>query len=72
LKPLGSFGIKKKDTTPRELAKMHNINFSIIKQYPNKNKFYRTILRNCVDYRIGKYILDCAQNKQQQKTIGVF
>lgn len=47
------------------LARFHKINENIIPFYKwDRNHDFRwTVLRNCVDYRIGKYILDCAQNK---------
>ena len=51
------------DLSLAELIKLHKINIKI--SHPLK----RSILRNCVDYRIGKYILDQVKNKQIQQTL---
>ena len=51
------------DLTIPKLMELHKINID----FKLKNK--RQVLRNCVDYRIGKYILDQVGNKQKQTTL---
>jgi DNA (cytosine-5)-methyltransferase 1 len=55
-----------------ELCKLHNIDENLIKNFKNtlgvSHDGKRKILRNCVDSRIGKYILDCVK-KETQKSI---
>lgn len=45
-----------KDLPIKELMEWHNI----------KTKVNRKMLRNCVDYRVGKYILNCAIKPKQK------
>ena len=61
--PIKSFPQPKgtiKDLAIKDLQEWHNI-------YKTKNREY---LRNCVDYRIGKYILDCAI--KPSKTLDIY
>lgn len=44
-----------------ELMELHKIKI----EFTHKKK--RSILRNCVDYRIGKYILDCVTSVKKQQ-----
>lgn len=55
----------------RQLCEFHSINPALLPNtliWDRNHDKRRTILRNCVDYRIGKYILDCAI-KPKQKTL---
>lgn len=56
----------------KELCNFHNLSWDLIKTFNpkmwNNHDPKGSILRNCVDYRIGKYILDCA-SKTKQKTL---
>ena len=56
-----------------ELCKIHKVDRSLIdgfnpKDWPNHDPKSQ-ILRNCVDFRIGKYILDQVKSKKKQKTL---
>ena len=50
-----------KSHTVEELCEIHSIDYKYIENLRNKKQ----ILRNCVSYQFGKYILDCIQIKKQ-------
>lgn len=57
--------------TLEKLAETRNIEIGWLKSFKIKNwtkkhDVYRTILRNCVDARIGRYILNCSTRPIQQ------
>lgn len=55
----------------KQLCEWHKIDQKLIPKTLSWEKNHdkrRTILRNCVDYKIGKYILDCAV-KPKQRTL---
>lgn len=57
-----------KSMTKEDLSDLHQIPLEII-PYANYFKGHddmRQILRNCVHYKVGKYILDQVKNKQKQ------
>lgn len=68
--PLISNFIKK---SWKKLAIDHDIPLSIfdnvkVRQFTKSKDPKRTILRNCVDRYVGKYLLDCAINRISKKT----
>lgn len=56
--PRKSQGIKK-ETSIEVLADVNKINMRLLVNFTKRGK--RTLLRNCVDYRVAKYILDCVE-----------
>ena len=56
--PRSKQGIKK-ETTNEILAEVNKIDIDILSGFTKRGK--RTVLRNCVDYRVAKYILKCAR-----------
>jgi DNA (cytosine-5)-methyltransferase 1 len=58
----------------RQLCVFHQIDPETIPymKWKRNNDKRRTVLRNCVDYHIGKYILDCAIKPKQKTMIEFF
>ena len=63
-----------KSMTKEELSEFHQIPLEIIPytQYFKGHDNMRQILRNCVHYEIGKYILDQVKNPLNQQSLNLF